>query len=690
MVKIPKQLIHSTDIEDSSSWPNLQFHQGNKRSLIPSFCAYECLHSKIPSNAGQWTSGNATGRMEITPIFRLPEALRKPQWEPKYSAEHADVIHIRDSCDRKAFRSNFKITFGTLTRKGFAPGYKEDNQDSLLCHQTFLSPSSCLIGVFDGHGLSGHKVSRFVRDNLPHGLSNLLHKGWAVDEALRSSFTQVNERMETQPEFRGSGCQGCSGSVCGGCSPTCGFDAYNSGSTAVVTYLKDGVLTTAWTGDSRAVLGVQQLMHANVTTATTELPAVRFNSGSRSSFAASASSAPQNFSNALKTASSASQALSARPTSAGSSPLSDVPEAVGSASVDSDRGSQSSVCYKAVELSLDHKPDRPDERRRVLLSGGRVNRTYSSTTGKPNGPYRVWHRDRDYPGLAMSRAFGDLSARSAGIICIPEISQVDLNSQSAVPLLTPQAGSNQQPNGRVSPSSRTCSTGSHGMTADKTSSGTSDHGRGNGRTAVIFRGSLERSSNMGTMVDGGATSAAGHSGSSVSSSSGSKGSAGGSNTHRQRYFLVLASDGVWEFMSNQEVVDLVGSKLKWGATCCGVCDLGCRGGAERVVRQLERNENGWGESHRLKPASTSLLIHGSSASTSSQSQVHQSDLRAGLSSRLFPKSSGSSQSPSHSCGVVAACEAVAAESVSRWMSEYKGQYIDDITIVVAQLEQLEQ
>jgi hypothetical protein len=82
------------------------------------------------------------------------------------------------------------------------------------------------------------QVSSFVKDHLPHGLSKLLLKGWPVDEALRSSFALVNERMETQPESRGDGCQGCSGSICGVCSPACGFDAYNSGSTAIVAYLK--------------------------------------------------------------------------------------------------------------------------------------------------------------------------------------------------------------------------------------------------------------------------------------------------------------------------------------------------------------------------------------------------------------------------------------------------------------------
>jgi serine/threonine protein phosphatase PrpC len=37
------------------------------------------------------------------------------------------------------------------------------------------------------------------------------------------------------------------------------------------------------------------------------------------------------------------------------------------------------------------------------------------------GPARVWLKDQDIPGLAMSRSFGDEVAASAGTIAHPEI-----------------------------------------------------------------------------------------------------------------------------------------------------------------------------------------------------------------------------------------------------------------------------
>jgi serine/threonine protein phosphatase PrpC len=77
----------------------------------------------------------------------------------------------------------------------------------------------------------------------------------------------------------------------------------------------------------------------------------------------------------------------------------------------------------AVALTDDHKPDRPDERARVLLHGGRVEpMRLGPPPGVPAGPARVWCPGRrDYPGLAMSRAFGDLGARPAGVVSEPEV-----------------------------------------------------------------------------------------------------------------------------------------------------------------------------------------------------------------------------------------------------------------------------
>ena len=78
--------------------------------------------------------------------------------------------------------------------------------------------------------------------------------------------------------------------------------------------------------------------------------------------------------------------------------------------------------WKAKNLSRDHKPSEEDEFERIIKSGGRVE-SYKNEDGDPVGPERVWLKDEDFPGLAMSRSFGDEVAHSAGVIVEPEISE---------------------------------------------------------------------------------------------------------------------------------------------------------------------------------------------------------------------------------------------------------------------------
>ena len=71
-------------------------------------------------------------------------------------------------------------------------------------------------------------------------------------------------------------------------------------------------------------------------------------------------------------------------------------------------------------LSLDHKPENKKEKDRILKNGGRVF-PYIDDDGKYYGPQRIWLKNDDVPGLAMSRSFGDVVAHSVGVISEPEI-----------------------------------------------------------------------------------------------------------------------------------------------------------------------------------------------------------------------------------------------------------------------------
>jgi len=73
---------------------------------------------------------------------------------------------------------------------------------------------------------------------------------------------------------------------------------------------------------------------------------------------------------------------------------------------------------KAIDLTIDHKPDSPGEMKRILQMGGHV-----TPAGANGSPSRVWHNLR---GLAMARSIGDHAAATVGVIAEPEITEYDL------------------------------------------------------------------------------------------------------------------------------------------------------------------------------------------------------------------------------------------------------------------------
>ena len=76
-------------------------------------------------------------------------------------------------------------------------------------------------------------------------------------------------------------------------------------------------------------------------------------------------------------------------------------------------------------MNRDHKASEPDEEKRILMNGGRVD-YFKDVNGNRMGPARVWHLKENIPGLAMSRSFGDHCAAEVGVIADPEILEMNL------------------------------------------------------------------------------------------------------------------------------------------------------------------------------------------------------------------------------------------------------------------------
>ena len=84
---------------------------------------------------------------------------------------------------------------------------------------------------------------------------------------------------------------------------------------------------------------------------------------------------------------------------------------------------------KIFPLSYDCKPNLPKERKRIYECGGTVEKALDEN-GKEEGPFRVYQKGKEYPGLAMSRSIGDIDSKKIGIIPNPEIIEYNISEET--------------------------------------------------------------------------------------------------------------------------------------------------------------------------------------------------------------------------------------------------------------------
>ncbi|KAJ0244442.1 protein phosphatase 2C 34 [Hirschfeldia incana] len=84
----------------------------------------------------------------------------------------------------------------------------------------------------------------------------------------------------------------------------------------------------------------------------------------------------------------------------------------------------------AVQLTVDFKPNIPQEEERIIGCNGRV----FCLEDEP-GVHRVWQPEEESPGLAMSRAFGDYCIKAYGLVSVPEVTQRHINTRDQFVIL---------------------------------------------------------------------------------------------------------------------------------------------------------------------------------------------------------------------------------------------------------------
>eukprot|EP00753_Platysulcus_tardus_P014141 PLAT4122.1.p1 GENE.PLAT4122.1~~PLAT4122.1.p1 ORF type:complete len:334 (+),score=196.38 PLAT4122.1:30-1031(+) len=229
--------------------------------------------------------------------------------------EGVAALALDDEDTESKETASIVAAYAGVTKKGYAPyNPLKQNQDALVMEQEEES-GSILLGVLDGHGEAGEKVSGFFKERLPGAVFTHPKFIDEPDVAMKESFLAIEKALlrdaSIETEF--------------------------SGSTAVLSIIRGDDMWVANIGDSRLTL----------------------------------------------------------------------------ASVGAGRK------LKAAAVSIDHKPDSPGEKDRILAAGGRVFAVeYDDGV---DGPPRVWLGHMDVPGLAMSRSLGDTVAHSAGVISDAEL-----------------------------------------------------------------------------------------------------------------------------------------------------------------------------------------------------------------------------------------------------------------------------
>lgn len=271
------------------------------------------------------------------------------------------------------------------SQKGFAPYHsRKKNQDALIMAEE-PHTSTLFFCVLDGHGEFGELVSGFFQRELARNL--FAHDCFEQDP--RRAFVEVLAALE-HALLRDTN-----------------VDTDFSGTTMSAVLLRGDRMLVFNCGDSRVTVGVRQEPPTSAAAAAAAEGSSTSTSPQRPS---SASSIPK------PTPTKTTSFLSRRSLSLSSS----------SSSI----AATAPPLLKALPLSLDHKPDVPLEKARILAAGGRVFAVrYDDGV---DGPPRVWLGHMDVPGLAMSRSLCDAVAHSVGVSSEPEVFEYTLDSKKEV------------------------------------------------------------------------------------------------------------------------------------------------------------------------------------------------------------------------------------------------------------------
>ncbi|CAI0474816.1 unnamed protein product [Linum tenue] len=200
-----------------------------------------------------------------TEIHFGPEEAEDPKEQNEYDVESNagdDDVFVGDDGARIRLHgaSKFISMFTQQGKKGV-------NQDAMTVWEEFTGDKGMTFcGVFDGHGPYGHKVSRYIRDNLASklsaGIKSLQLNDLDSSDISLSSDGDSDHEASKPKDAKGSFLLSSAETCLMNCfkemdqelSLDASIDSYCSGATAVTVIKKGRHLLIANLGDSRAVL----------------------------------------------------------------------------------------------------------------------------------------------------------------------------------------------------------------------------------------------------------------------------------------------------------------------------------------------------------------------------------------------------------------------------------------------------
>ncbi|KAJ1956749.1 hypothetical protein IWQ62_005237 [Dispira parvispora] len=252
-------------------------------------------------------------------------------------------------------------------------GRRQVQQDLVLTlPRLFNDDTYHFFAVLDGHGDHGHKVAQLVQTRFAKLLEEYAPQIRQDPEGIWSTiFSRLDEEVIDAPDSE--------------------LDPYLSGTTVSALLLCEDKFVVINLGDSRVIHGFSTCITSEASERDVDEPSQ-------------------------------------------SDPLPAVAEAIATdyplnETKNEAKGHQDSSTdgkWTIEQLTRDHTCSDPEERARVIAKGARVDQLFDGM--QRIGPLRLFKGSLPYPGLVVTRALGDTSARRLGVHATPEVTTFPLLS----------------------------------------------------------------------------------------------------------------------------------------------------------------------------------------------------------------------------------------------------------------------